>query len=396
MPYLVAMYDVGFLIMIRESHHRAEVLEYCREKNYAFYVMDEKFSSKPKFRIPIVTVLKRRYDQSVAYQKFLEEVVPTKIVCHKAAHPYDTILKEANEKGIDTIILQVSTEKNFQRRPARIRTWNIAWNLHMFLLTSLGTVLDFFDIFRKEKRFGLTPAIPKKIGVFTEEEARAWALKGYDPKTIHVVGSIDFQSVYDLKQKIESDPVFKEKLLEKYGLSKNKIHIVVVLFRFYMNLSREDVLTIPEHVAVNYDVFKILREIFSPEEADIILRMSPTENRMPEVYESYKKLGVKLCFGPGTQTDEVVCLADLYVAEPLTSVNNILLPSNVPAVFFNFSKLQYMNNDADYFHIKQVIADKGKFKATLQDFKNGKLEKQYDNSKINVKSAETTIKLTGL
>ncbi len=385
-PYLKDRYEVGFLIVRPDSPRRREMIEYCQAKKYTFYVIDQGLAGDTKIRIPFFTPLKKRYEHSMACRNFLEAVRPVKIISHKSWSPYDTIFKEANQKGIETIVLQWSSDAGLIE--GRKRQHIFLQKTYFYWLEKLYRILD---LFYKESRYRCTPAIPKKIGVFSEKKAQDYLKKDYDSKTIRVVGSIDFQLVHELKQKIDSNKVLREQLLKKYGLDQNRLKIMVVLHRFYLDLG-ENRMTIAEHVSHHYEMFKIIHEVFAEENVHIILKMHPTENTMPEIYESYKQLGVKLYHGEA-KTDELLCLADLYISEPASSVNYMVLASGTPAIFVNFSKAYFLNERMKYFYIKQIVSDQWDFRRLLLQFKHGTLEKQYDNTRINVRSVEAVIEL---
>ena len=395
-PRLRDAYDIGFLFIGGDGIRLREVVDYCKEKNHELFVINDGFIKNQKIRIPFVTPLWERYAHGVACRKFLTRAKPAKIIATKAAPPQDTIIKEANRSGVQTIILQWSgsaPRRAFLVNKRKPETW--FRRLYHATLSIISRVLDFFDFFRAEARFGLTPAVPQKIGVFDEEEAAEGLGKGYDRRSITVVGSIDFQLTHEIKETIESNPAMKKALLEKYRLHDKKTKILVILFRFYRTPPEEEKMTVPEHVAHYYDIFKTMREVFPSEEADIFLKLHPSESSevKANIYSSYEKdFEVKLFRGEA-KTDELVCLADLYIGEPQTSVNYMLLGSGIPALFLNLSPRKSLNKLAQYFGIKHIVETKEDFKNTLFSFKNGTLPKQYDNSDVDMRSVDNVVAL---
>jgi len=397
-PYLEDKYNIEFLIIGRDSVRRREVVENLIEKGRTFHLIDQGMKKDQKVRWPFITPLKERYDHSIACRELLTKVKPEKIIATKAKYCMDTILKEANRLEIETIVLQWSgsaprraflyDENNEKYKKTLIRKTY----LYMMKLTS-----QVLDVFYTEPKFGFTVAIPKKIGVIDEEEGINGLGKGHDPNIIHAIGSIDYQLVHELKQKVDRDTSYRRDLLGKYGLKEGKLKIMVTLFRYYRIYHyKEKRMSVEEHVAHYYEIFKKIREVFSEDEADIILKLHPSEysEGKANIYESYKEFGVKL-YLKGSVTDELLCLSDLYIGDPQSSVNYMLLASDVPALFINFSKLKSMNNLAPYFYIKHIIGDQNEFVSMLQCFKDGTLEKQYDNSNINFKAVDSLVKLIG-
>jgi len=410
-PYLRDTYDVGFLIIERDSPSRRALLKYCDDRQYEYYVIGKGFrvwgngmTDDGKIHIPFYTPLKERYEYSKACKKFFETVKPVKLIAVKTWYQHNMVLKEANRKGIETVLLfwtgplqQIAFRFNGAHTRVYKRTI-VGWvkailkKTYRPILTGVCRVADVLDVSSKESRFSQTQAILRRVGIFDEYEKRMGRVNRYNPRTVSVVGSLDFQIVHELKQRVVSEKPFREALLNGYGLSDRKPKIVVIIYRFYLLPPiEEDRMSIPQHIAHYYDVFKTIREVFSEEEADIILKMHPGE-RM--IYDSYKDLGVKI-YHDESRTDELVCLADLYIADPASSVNNMVLASDTPAIFINFSKLQFLNNLMEYFHIKYMTTEKKDFVEKLKQFKEGTLEKQYDNSHIAIRSVENVLRFIG-
>ncbi len=384
-PYLQDTYDVEFLIVRPESSQRKESVEYCKEKKYTYHIIDKGITRDIGIRIPFFTPIKKRYEHAIACRNFLKTHEAAKIISHKSSSPYDSLFREANRLGIETIVLQWSSAASIIEQDKRVNSF--VQKTYLFFLKVIFALLD---LFYKESRFGYKTAIPKKIGVFDKIKKEYYIGEGFDPKIIDIVGSIDFQLLYELRKRIDTDSRLRESLLEKYGLSKNKINIVVILYRFYMAPDKKYKMTIDEHVSHYYDLFKSIREVFSEEEANVLLKMHPTENRMPELYHSYKELGVQLFYGDA-KTDELVCLSDLYISEPASSVNYMVLGSNTPSIFVNLSEFEFLNNRAQYFNITHIATSREGFIRKLKEFKNGTLERQYNTDDIELRSIDKTV-----
>lgn len=359
---------------------------------YPFVSIDERFyGAKTKTHIPIISILRKRYAHSKKCREFLKRTAPAKLITASIKFPCDTIVKEANALGIETIFLQWVFPANHyifpHYTPKRQRGTSLAVSPYSFFLLLSCAVLDFRF---KESRYAQTWAVPKKIVVFNEMYKKLKS-KDFDPQTIHIAPTIDFQFVHELKQKIRSDSIFRDNLLAKYGLNKNKVKIVVVLFRFYAlklkDTSGKTFMTNEEHVAHYYNVCKLIRRIFPVHEADILLKMHPSERNL---YESYKGLGVTL-YHDESQTDELICLSDLYISDPTTNVNNMAIASGIPAIFINLSPFRMLENCMHFYGIKHTVIGEQEFLSMLQQFKDGILEKQYDNSHVDINSVDTLI-----
>lgn len=387
MPYLEDKYDVGFLIVRPDSQRRQELVKYCQEKKYRFHILDQGLEKDNTIRIPFISPLMKRYRHSLACRNFLETQKPAKIISHKAWSPYDTIFKEANRLGVETIVLQWSSDAGIlpgdeRRRPFLTR-------IYLWLLSGLFGILD---LFYQEPRFGYAPAIPKKVGVFYEGKKNDYIEKGCRPETIQVVDSFDLQLLHELKNKIDSQPAMKSELLKKYGLSGDKLKIMVIMHRFYLTADSRHRLTMAEQVAHYHELFKLIRSVFSEDEAEIFLKTHPTEIEIYQMYRPYEALGVKI-FSGEAKTDELVCLADLYIAEPASSVNYMAVGAGLPAIFVNFSELKIINERANYFYINEVIGDTNKFIERLNQFKQGRLVDSYDRSMADFPSIVKTVDL---
>ncbi len=390
-PYLKDTHDIGFLFISGDDIRRRELIEYCKNNQYSYFVIEKGLKGSSQFYIPFFTPIKNRYDHSMACRSFLKTVKPKIIIATKSHYPYDTIFKEANRMNIDTIVTQYTQGMLVRRTFGFVRQkTTFMRGIYQRLLKILFGALD---LFYKEPRYGYVPAIPKKIVVYTQKEAQDLIERGYDPRTVHTIGPIDFQVVNELKQKIEVDTSFRNKLLDKYKLPKDKIKIFVNLFRFHvLPLPEKYKMTNEEHVLHHFSLFKMIRSVFPREEADIILRVHPWENKTFSIYEPYKSLGVKI-YRNESKTEELVCLSDLYVGDPTSSVNYMVLASGIPAIFSNFSEFKMMSRFAESFYIKHIATNEKKFISLLWQFKMRALPIQYDNTKINVRSVDKTIEL---
>src|SRR3989344_247988 len=386
-------YDIGFLIIHPNSNLREQMITFCKEKGLTFSVITDELEVSQQVTVPFYVPLRKRYVHSKRCREFLQAERPLKIVVTKTKYPHDTIVKEANRLGVETTLLQWSYY-NRRYTPAYISVHQEG----LFSTSSrdlayqiiLKAITFFLDIPFKEARYAHTYGNPRKVGVFDETEAK-YRAKFFDPSIIRVIGAVDFQIVHELKEKIDSDVFFRKELLKKYNLSPEKQKIVVVLSRYYLGKKDGHGLEGEEHIIFHYDVFKTIRSVFAPNEAELIFKLHPAEEN---VYESYKELGVNI-YDDEANIDELLCLSDLYIADPATNVNYMALASNISAIFMNFYPIKSPEEHLKHYHISDTALDMASFSQRLQQFKGGILPKQYDNSQVNTHSLDAAVELIG-
>ncbi|MBI1999172.1 MAG: hypothetical protein HYS74_00760 [Parcubacteria group bacterium] len=235
--------------------------------------------------------------------------------------------------------------------------------------------------------------VPDKLGTIDEVAAER-ILKEYDcaaPKMVAVVGTLDVEEAHKLKQSIESDAYARAELEKKYGIEPQKITILVLSMRLQYFYVAGNPLGIEYQIEYYRNIFADIRKVFSPNEANFIFKMHPKEEN---IYKSFEAMGVTLCDGDA-RTDELVCLSDLCVNNPHTTTNYYILGADVPSIFVNFSGINGFNLVAADFKINKVIEDRKEFVRLLADFKDGKLEKQYDNNRITFDSVKNIVHLLG-
>jgi hypothetical protein len=387
-------YDIAYVIIQPYKDKREGMIEYCQKRNLSFYNLTESKSVAPKVRFLFFTALRKRYLHAKQCEALLSRVRPEKIVATKSTFPHDTILKEANRQNIETTVLRwafsadgvdkVDRSKTSEKEKRRSSLLVFLKRQYFGLLHVITALLD--RSFR-EPRYAFTPAIPKKVGAFTNKEAEYLA-HIYPKEIIQVVESIDIQSAYELRRKYESDEIFKTKLLQKYGFSLHRIKIFLVPYRFYDNRGISDLgMSCDEHLAYYREILEILRKAFPTEQADIFLKLHPSEEN---IYSSYEALDVRI-FGDESSIEELVCISDLFVASPQTNVNYLVLGSGVQAIFINLSHRPHLEAYIENFRIQNVVTEKEDFVNCVQKFKNGTLKKQYDNKNVELRSLDKAV-----
>jgi hypothetical protein len=267
-----------------------------------------------------------------------------------------------------------------QQRPI-----NIIQRMYYTALDFLYTVVD---VLYGGLRYRHAGELPNRIGVIDEHGAEAFPERyGYDSNLIEIVGMADFQIVNEIKNKIQSDKLFKKNLEEKYNIASNKINISILAWNYHKK-KRADI-TFEEHIGYFHDVISLIRKVYPKEEADILFKLHPSDN--PQIYKQYEKFGVKI-YADDAATEDIVCMSDLCIADPWTSANYIILASNTPAVFVNFSRMKLLNEGMKYFNIKYIVTQKETFLDKVKQFKDNRLPYQYDNSRIDTKSIDKIVK----
>jgi hypothetical protein len=357
------------------------MVEHCMAKGYQYSIVSEGLDNTGR-RIPFVTPAVKHYAHILACRRFLKTERPSKIILTKSVPPHHTILKEANRLGVETIVLQWAlsgAKELYAERAPRPPS------VHLKIYYALVDVLrKFIDVILGGLPYAFSRAVPKKAGVIDDYAKQLFEKRyGFNPKTTRAVGMVDFQVVHELKQRIVSDGVFRKKLEERYNLSAKKRRILVLSWHFHRKKSSN--ITTEEQIAYFYDVMRMIREVFPQEGTSVLMKLHPSDE--PQLYESYKQLGVSV-FADEASTEELICLSDLVIVDPWTSANYMVLASNVAAIFINFSHMKLLNEGMKYFNIKHTVVDKAEFIEKLRQFKEGRLDKQYNNDFINVTSVD--------
>ena len=191
-----------------------------------------------------------------------------------------------------------------------------------------------------------------------------------------------------MRKKITSDQMFKCEMESKYGIDSNKLNIIIIAQSHHLKAGTN--LTTEGQIKRYRNIVQTVRKIFTKDEADVLLKLHPSDK--PDMYEFYKELGVKI-FADESDTDELLCMSDLCITDAWTSTNYMVLASGVPAIFINLFLSDAFNKVAKkYYKVKDVVVNDNMFLDKLNQFKNNKLENQYDNGHIDLDSINKIIK----
>ena len=372
--YLSNNYDVRFLIVRGKNERRSQMEKFCKENNYNYDLIEDGLNDT-KIRIPFFTVLNKRRRYIKAVRAFLKKERPIKIILTKNLVPFNTIIDESNKLEIETIVLQTSfipANNLFSGRAIK----------PFFIKRAYYHLTDF--IFNTSNLSGK----PKKVGVIDENAAEGFNIRfGFDLNTIQIVGMADFQVVHNIKEKIVLDKIFKNNLKSKYNLNQNKRNIIIIAQSHHLKKGTK--LTEEEQILRYRNIINMIRKVFAKDDTDILLKLHPSDKK--DIYKSYEELGVKI-FADESDTDELLCISDLCITDAWTTTNYMVLASGVSAIFINlFLSDDFSKVAKKYYKVKDVVVNEDMFLDKLTQFKNNKLENQYDNSHIDLKSIDKII-----
>ena len=123
----------------------------------------------------------------------------------------------------------------------------------------------------------------------------------------------------------------------------------------------------------------------------MLFKLHPAEKN---IYESYNSLGV-FFFGDESVPEELLVLSDLYIADPCTSANYMVIASGVPALFVNAEALPALNKCTLFYPIKRIIQNWEELDKALLAFKRGTLDAGYDDSAIDKHSIDRIAEFIG-
>jgi len=380
--YLSDIYDVRFLIVRGKNKRRNQMEKFCKENDY-YYDLIEDGLNKLNIRIPFFTAFSGKRKYTMAIISFLKKNQPAKIILTKALPPFNIIISEANKLNIETIVLQTAFIPSKGFFPDRITRTPFIKRVYYrsidFIYNTLSHLRSNADSLDK----------PKKVGVIDEDAAKSFNIRfGFSLDTIQTVGMADFQIVHNIKEQITSDKIFRSKLENKYNLNQHKLNIMIIAQSHHLKSGTN--VTTEGQIERYRNIVQTIRKIFTKDEADVLLKLHPSDKL--EIYKSYEELGVKI-FADESDTDELLCISDLCIADAWTSTNYMILASNIPAIFINlFSSYTLDGVAKKYYKVKDVVVNEGMFLDKLNQFKNNELKNQYDNSHIDVKSIDKITK----
>lgn len=395
LPSLAVRHDVRFLIIRPDDERRRSMLAYCRTRGLAVEVLDAGLSPG-RFRIPFVSALSKRIAHQRACRVLFDNAPDAKLVAVKAIAGFEPLFREANRRGVETIVLQsaLTPPPNFYRKDVDIDAPTIFHRLYYALVT---LVFGIADMLTQGRSYARTSAHPKKVGIIGEEGRAIFHERfGFDPSTMTVVGNAEYQRVSELRAHVVGDGLYRHTLLKKYGLDQEnkKILIMSVWYEHHgavrpaHTYSPEDTKT---QLAYYERIIRAIRGVCPEREYDILFKLHPSEKN---IYESYRRFGT-LFFGDEATPEELLVLSDLYIADPCTSANYMVIASGIPALFVNADGLPALNKCTLFYPMTRIIKSWDELDAALGDFKNGTLDAGYDASTIDPRSIDRIVEFIG-
>jgi len=389
-PALNEKYDVRFLIIRPDDDRRRGMIGYAQERGLSFDILDVGLTDAGR-RLPFWSPLSKHFQHMQACRRFLRRTQAKKLISVKAISTFSTIFREANALGVETIVLQSALvpPQGFYSDYQKSKKYSpVAQRIYFFLIEFLRSALA---ILFRGPQYYFVSSRPQKVGVIGEEGRNIFHNRfGFDISTIEVVGSAEFQQVSELCDEIKNKPEKREQLLRKYSLDERKKKILI-LSSWYENYaqvkSAHTVEEDREQVSYFQKIVETIRSVCE-EDVEILFKLHPAERN---IYESYRAFGVKL-YADEASSEELVVLSDLYIADPCTSANYMVIASKVPAIFFNATPLKALNKCTLFFPINRVEDSFEGLFSRLVQFKEGTLPLGYTSEDLDLKSIDRIVR----
>ena len=387
LPHLQSKYEPTFLIIRPDDDRRRGMLSYCRDRSLPFLVVDP--GGESDFRVPFVSAVVKRIAHQKACKAIFKNAPKAKLVAVKAIAGFEPIFKEANRQGLETIVIQSALipPPNFYRKDAGDTMPVFFYRVYHFFLSLVFAVSD---LLTQGWSYIAASTHPRKVGVIGPEGIRIFKERyGFDPKTMTVVGTAEYERVSELKMRVREDEEFRDGLIRKYGLDHNKKRILILSVwfahhgavrpaQYYSTKEKERQITHYRRLIAS------VRAVCPAESYEVLFKLHPSEQN---IYTSYETLDVRI-FGDESISEELLVLSDLYIADPCTSANYMVVASGVPAIFDNTETLPALNKCALFYPITKIVQNIGEFQEAVDAFAKGGLSRGYDDTDIDCKSIE--------
>lgn len=390
LPRLSQQFAVRFLVVRGADARRQGMLSYCAARGLPVVCINDGLDPARSLRIPFITALLKRCAHQRACRTFIRAAgTNAKVVAVKAIAGFEPLFREANLQGVETIVLQSALTP-----PAGFYASSLQKARPRFLVALYCTLLKgvFFvsDLVTRGPAYLREPSSPKKVGVIGREGVDIFHDRfGFAKERITVVGTAEFERVSELSRRTQSDRVFREGLLGRYGLDTRKN--ILVLSSWYEHYVAVKTEHSPEDVETQIRYFskvmETIRKVFPVHEANILFKLHPAED---DIYPPLDRFGIHR-FGDAALPEELLVLSDLYIADPCTSANYMVVASGVPALFINMTPLTALNKCTLFFPITRIVSNWGEFETCLQQAREGNLPPGYDASSVDRNSIERIV-----
>lgn len=366
------------------------MLAYCRERTLP---CDSRFVYTG-MHIPFLTPILREMRLLSAFGPFLDEVPYALVTEPGADQRARSLFKQAQERGIRRYALQwaLHTDPRTHIRRSLYSRYLALCNrygsplkvpfvgLYYLLLRIIFRTVDFF---RGGDVFTHTHHYTEKLGMIDDTMRGYFLWCGWSEEQMRVVGLADYSLMY-AKTRALASTAARETIRARYGL-RNAGPVILVLSHPFYTGRNSVYLSEAEQRAYFGAIFDDIRRIYSEGAVQVLFKLHPREKK--ETYGAYSKNGI-LVFGNEADLDELVALSDLYIAHPLTAANFTIKASDRPALFVNFSPLEYLDEGKDIYHLRHIYKTRDEFRSALRTFKEGTLPLQYDASDVDSGSLE--------
>jgi len=383
-PFLKDQFDLNFLFtpkaLLRNSKKEIEDM-----RDYGAGLLEGRAveiiePTKPKFWLPLFSLIGSRLAFRRAVREFLEKTKPDILIGAEDNEFYNNLLfLEANKKGIKTIVLQwaifakslMLDPKNKGLQKKEFKNPNLLERCYGQLVESLSRLLGLYRVTVNKVGGGTA----QKVGVINKYFYDLLKGLGVPESKLEVVGSIDWELARAAQRAVSEDEE-KKRLQQKHGLDLAKKNIAI--FSIPFNLRDVNILSDSEQLSLYERLVKMIQEILPRAEYDVLLKIHPAENL--ELYAPLRKLGVKL-FDKAASNEELIALSDLYIEDSSTT-NFIAIIMNKDCIFLNLFQLPVIEESKEIFGIKKFVYDHEELRGLLAAYRDHALPKQYDQSAI--------------
>lgn len=377
-PFLIERYEVVFLLLpLSGGKYLLEMKDYCQQAGLNNFSISLAKTNVLLSNISLYQELVQAFIYKKEIKSFLSDPSIKKIISvNDCGFPLDYLLDQANQVGIDTMVLQWALYSPGQSsRPVFVSTSIMRRQFYRLRPIYNKIRKKLLEIIMRKKLkvskavFGSGSA--KKMGIINKDNFNRLKKIGISEEKMSIVGYLDFYLAAMIKKEIKDDINLKNFLNNKYKLNPIKKKIIV----FSSCYNKKDVTFLNDKQQYTYikSVFDDLFYVFPRDQFDFLLKIHPAEDM--ELYLEIEKSGVKI-FDKQADNFELIALSDLYLADS-TTTNFIPIIMEKDCIFFNFLKLDIVELTKDSFGIKRFFSNREKFIKILKDFLNGHLEKQY-------------------
>lgn len=369
-----AGFEVEFFLFGKSS-----MTDYCEEQKLPYKLLrdEQLFKAVGLKNIPVLSPIKERKETAAALEAFFKEEKPYAVI---SAFPHNqfrmqAMVAAAKKNGVRSIVLQWALGPKENVPTHRFRRQILRPKEYPFLIRRglLKIHRLIVNLLSPEHNYSNWDA--DVFLLITEGDRETRLLMGYPKEKLKVVGSLDVEFVRALHERVKHEKGFKESLQKKYGFDPKKKNILIISTTFHMEATTKFTDNAGQ-IKYFEDTIKTIQEVYPKEEAEIVFKMHPREQ---DIYtNAYKKYGVKV-FGRESSVEELIILCDLYLSHPLTSTNFSSSGVLKDSIFLNFSPYDFLDETGKNFGIKEIAKTQEAFLKKLQDYKAGKLPRQYDD-----------------